>query len=286
MRTEHIRKLISEATDKLIADLEAGKSETLAAWLAVMGRLHSYSVRNTILIWMQRPNAYHVAGFSRWRQLGRRVRKGERGIAILAPVVARLAKEDDEEEEEELVAFRPAHVFDVSQTDSIDGRPFAEFARVKGQPGVFLDRLQDFLKARSIALEFAPLSAAIQGMSAGGRIVVKNSLPPAERFAVMVHEAAHELLKHCDQTDTIPKGVREVEAEGVAHFVSHAIGLDTNTACSDYLLLYDGRKNTLLASLERIRSVAIDILEAILNDGEQPGQAAEHQDVQPDASAA
>ena len=283
MKTEQIRGLITQATDTLITELEAGKSEQLQAYLAAIGRFHRYSMGNAILIWLQMPTASRVAGFHTWRQLRRQVRKGEHGIAILAPIVHRLAKEHQEEKEEKIVAFRAAHVFDITQTD---GEPLPGFARVKGEPGVYRQRLHEFLASRGIAIEFSRLHGSVQGMSMGGKIVVREDLPPAEQFSVAVHETAHELLNHHGKSREIPKTVRETEAEAVAFVVSGAIGLECNTAASDYIKIYDGKKDTLLASLERIRSVATEIIGAILPEEATPKQATVAQECPPMASAA
>ena len=266
MKSQQVKGLVSQATEKLISELEAGRSDHLKAYLAAIGRFHRYSMGNAMLIYLQQPAATRVAGFHTWRQLGRQVRKGEHGIAILAPIVHRLAKDDREEEEEnQVVAFRSAHVFDISQTD---GEPLPEFATVKGEPGVYRQRLHGFLASRGIAIEFSGLHGSIQGMSMGGKIVVREDLPPAEEFSVTVHETAHELLNHHDKSSKVPKTVRETEAEAVAFVVSGAIGLECSTAASDYIKLYDGDKKTLLASLERIRQTASEIIGAILCETE------------------
>jgi hypothetical protein len=282
MTTEHIRKLVSHATDKLIADLEAGKSEQLRAYLAAIGRFHRYSLGNVLLIWSQRPTATHVAGFHTWRQLGRQVRKGEKGIRILAPIVRRLANEDRNDEDDKVVAFRAAYVFDASQTD---GKPLPEFAAAQGDPGDHHRRLCEFLKKRGIRVECSSLPGSVQGMSMGGKIVVRNDLAPAEHLSVTLHEAAHELLNHRVKASEMPKTVRETEAEAVAFTVCQAIGLDCGTASCDYIKLYGGKKETLLASLERIRSVAAEIIGALSSEDSEAKQPAA-QESPPMASAA
>ena len=284
MTTEHVRGMISQATDKLMADLEAGKSEQMLSYLAAIGRFTRYSLGNALLIWSQRPTATRVAGFHTWRQLGRQVRKGERGIRILAPIVRRRATENREDEEAKVLAFRPAYVFDATQTE---GKPLPEFATAKGDPGGYQQRLHEFLKSRGIAIEFSSLPGSVQGMSVGGKIVVRNGLPLAEQFSVTVHETAHQFL-HCgEKASGVAKAIREVEAESVAFVVSQAIGLDCNTAAADYIKLYDdGKKETLLASLERIRSVAGEIIGAILPQEATPKQPTAAQESPPMASAA
>jgi hypothetical protein len=96
-------------------------------------------------------------------------------------------------------------------------------------------------------------------------------LPAAEKFSVLVHELAHEML-HKDQ-ENVPKDkkVRETEAEAIAFVVCQGIGLDVNSAGSDYIQLYDGDKKTLLQSLERIRGTAAEILGAIMTKSNESG---------------
>lgn len=267
MKTEQIRGLIAQATDTLAAELEAGKSGQLQAYLAAIGKFHRYSVKNAILIWLQHPTATRVAGYHTWQQLGRQVRRGEKSISIMAPIVRRLSTEDESEEDgEKVVAFRPARVFDASQTD---GKPLPEFATVKGAPGVYQQRLLEFLKVRGVMVEHRQLPGSLQGVSAGGRIVVRQDLAPGQQFSVTVHEAAHELLHQGDKVEKPDKTVREVEAEAVAYVVSQAIGLECSTAACDYIKLYGGKKETLLASLASVRKAAAEIIEAILDHGEE-----------------
>jgi len=270
MNREEVRKVARDAFDKLVRDVEAGKSETLNAYLKAMGRFHRYSVGNAILIQLQRPDATHVAGFRAWQRLGRYVKKGEHGIAIMAPVVyRRKARLDDSDEgesvdDEIVTTFKTAYVFDISQTE---GKPLPEFARAQGDPGAYLERLEEFISRRGIKLERRESLRMAEGVSSGGTILLKASLAPAEEFSVLAHELAHEML-HQDPTNR-PKAktVREAEAEAVAYVVCQGIGLDVNTASSDYIQLYDGDKKTLMASLERIQRTAAEILGAVTADG-------------------
>jgi hypothetical protein len=100
MNVEEAKKMADGALQQLVAALERGQSDTLKAYLAAMGRFHRYSLRNALLIAVQRPDARQVAGFRTWRRLGRVVRKGERGIAILAPVVRRKREATNRTEDE------------------------------------------------------------------------------------------------------------------------------------------------------------------------------------------
>jgi hypothetical protein len=202
------------------------------------------------------------------------VKKGEHGIAIMAPIVWRkkAANADDgedqqERKEETALAFKTAYVFDISQTD---GKSLPEFARAQGDPGAYLERLERFISGKGIKLERSNLRIA-EGISIGGTILLKASLAPADEFSVLVHETAHEMLHQDPANRPKDKKVREAEAEAVAFVVCHGIGVDTNTASSDYIQLYDGDEETLMQSLERIQRTAAEILEAVMADKE-PGR--------------
>ena len=103
MKDDQIRKMASQAVDELVAAVEAGKSEQLKAYLAGMGRFHRYSFGNQLLIQLQKADAKRVAGFHAWKKMGRQVRKGEKAIRILAPIVWRAKNKDAEEK---IVSFR------------------------------------------------------------------------------------------------------------------------------------------------------------------------------------
>ena len=146
MNTEQAKQLSEAALDRLMAALEQGQSAALKQYLAVMSRFRRYSWGNVLLIYSQFPNATHVGGYHFWLTLGRHVRKGERGIAILAPMVGRKRRSDDEQlegnEHSRLFGFKACHVWDVSQTEGTD---LPEFATVQGDPQDYLARLIEFV---------------------------------------------------------------------------------------------------------------------------------------------
>lgn len=263
MTTEQAKTLSESALTRLMEALERGQSEALKLYLAVMSRFHRYSWGNILLIYSQLPTATHVAGFHAWLKLHRFVRKGEKGIVILAPMVGRKKSAEDELAEDEhtrLFGFRAAHVFDVSQTD---GDPLPEFARVQGDPAEYLLRLKSFLGTRSTCLEYDDRIRPAHGMSFGGKITMLPVLTAPEEFSVFVHETAHELLHRGDRRKDTSHTVRETEAEAVAFVVSTAIGLDAGTSSSDYIQLHSGDKATLAESLGYVQRTATEILQAI-----------------------
>src|ERR1700734_104360 len=134
------KEIIAANVKELIAQLEAGHSNALTAYLDAMSRFHNYSLGNVLEIARQRPDATRVAGLYAWNQLGRKVKKGEKGIRILAPMIGVRRKKDSEAEKDirtqnqaVLVGFRSAYVFDVTQTEGNDLPELSE--RVTGSVG-------------------------------------------------------------------------------------------------------------------------------------------------------
>ena len=162
------KELIDASIGVLIDALESGHSEVLTAYLSAMAKFHYYSFGNVLLIAMQKPGATRVAGMYSWNQLGRRVRRGEKGIMIFAPMLSRKRKKQAEEQKEEqpdatatdterstdgrLVGFRPVYVWDVSQTD---GAELPKLDEVQGDPAEQLPRLIEFVKAQNIKFEYS-----------------------------------------------------------------------------------------------------------------------------------
>lgn len=265
MQAETARKLVTEQIENLSTALAAGHSEQLQSYLSAMARFHKYSVSNVFLILLQRPDATHVAGYHTWRSVGRHVKEGERGIAIIAPM--RVNPKDQEgnksSDDESVVRFRTAYVFDVSQTD---GEPLPTIGQTSGDPGTFSERLKGLVKQMSIELGYSDDLGGALGVSKGGRIEIKSDLPPAQEFTVLVHELAHEILHQKNREQRPSKTVRETQAEAVAYIVAEGIGLDTGGASSDYIHLYQGDAKTLVESLEEVRQAATEILSALLAD--------------------
>jgi antirestriction protein ArdC len=277
------QQLIRENVNYLIEQLEAGHSETLAAYLNAMANFHAYSLGNVLLIARQRPQSTHVAGIRTWNELGRRVKRGEKGIAILAPMIGKRRKKQNTEtgtEEEAnksaLLGFRRVYVWDKMQTE---GAPLLTIGETTGEVGVYLDRLQQFVSSCGIVLEYDEGIAPALGMSYGGKIVLLPGQTEAETFAALVHELAHERLHKSARRTATTKTVRETEAEAVAFVVSKAIGL--NLASSDYIQLYHGNAELLMESLEVVQQTSAVILaalkmeEPVPTEGQEPQSAPE-----------
>jgi antirestriction protein ArdC len=261
-KTEEVKQLIEQGLATLVENLEHGKSDQLLAYIAAMAKFHRYSFRNIMLIVSQFPTATQVAGFRAWKKLDRYVKKGEEGITIIAPMIYRNARDGESTvpEDEPRIRFRAAHVFDLSQTE---GEPLPHPAEVGGNPRDYTERLKKLIATKNIVLEYSNDLGNAEGASSGGKIRMRPDLSPAAEFSVLVHELAHETLHWNDQRLVTSKTTKETEAEAVAFIVSRAIGLNTNSASSDYIQIYDGTVETLEASLDAIRKTASEIIIAL-----------------------
>lgn len=285
MKTEDAKDLIDKQLESLSTAIESGHSETMSMFLSTMAKFHRYSLGNVLLIMCQKPDATHVAGFHTWKSLDRFVKAGEKGIAILAPMLMKdrsceespsldkasftetTSPSEGDGESEKQLRFRVVYVFDVSQTD---GEELPEFAKVAGDPGDYSDRLKSLVNQLSIELQYQEDLGGAMGLSSGGVITIKSGLDPAQEFQVLAHELAHEMLHKGEGRTGTTKTVRELEAEAVAFVVSQAVGLDAATASADYIQLYKGDKKLLTESLDSIRKAAGIILDGLHKEPKQP----------------
>ncbi|MDF1595716.1 MAG: toprim domain-containing protein [Acidimicrobiia bacterium] len=218
--------------------------------LAVAARFHDYSFSNTRLIWAQSLargfTPRRVAGYRAWQGLGRQVRKGEKGLQILAPVVRKVAAEDGEEKEEErrVVGYRVVHVFDIAQTD---GEPLPEVtaALVDGELPADWNHVTNLITEAGFGFQVADdqrLGEA-NGITDWRHrdVVVRASLPGAQRFKTAVHELAHVRLHEPESGDRPAcRGIVEVEAESVAYVVCAALGIDSAGYSLPYVASWSG----------------------------------------------
>jgi hypothetical protein len=290
MKLEEIKNRTKDAVQYLVESLESGHSEVLTEYLSTMARFHDYTFGNIMLIARQKPTATNVAGVRTWNSLGRFVKRGEKGILILAPMVGyrrsrqdEIATEmdndnaanqrkddrkderkdnrkDDSKPQRQLIGFRGVYVFDVSQTE---GKELPSLTEVQGEVGDRLERLKAFVEGNAIKLFYSNRIAPAKGTSSGGTITLLEGMEPAEEFATLVHEIGHEMLHWGERLTLTTKRVRETEAEAVAFVVCRSLGLETGTASADYINLYHGDAQLLQESLEIVQRTAAVILGAI-----------------------
>ena len=208
-----------EPLQEITAGIEQGikelfESEKYMRYLSVMSKFHRYSVNNTMLIYMQKPEATLVAGFNKWKnQFERHVKKGEHGITIIAPTpykkkIEEMKRDPDthapildadgkavmEEKEIEIPMFRPVKVFDVSQTD---GKPLPELASsLSGTVPHYEAFLEALRRSAPVPIEFEAMAANMDGYFSPDRqrIAIREGMSEVQTVSAAVHEVAHSKL--------------------------------------------------------------------------------------------
>ena len=281
---------VAELTERLengVKELYA--SDNYAQYITAMAKFHHYSFGNALLILFQRPQATQVAGYNTWKQLGRQVKRGEKGIMILAPCNFRASLEREKIDpltgqallgpdgkpltEKVKIApnrFKIAHVFDLSQTE---GRELPQIGvseltgDVSDYTGIY-DRLTAISPLPVVQEDFQRSAKGYTSFTEN-RVVVKPGMSQVQTIKTLVHEIAHAKLHRPDDILAIPapgeKRQKEVEAESIAYVVCQHFGIDT----SDYSLAYvagwsRGKELAeLKASLNVIHATAGEIIDAI-----------------------
>ncbi len=246
-----------------------GDPEALARFLAFRAHFHDYSLNNAVLIWCQRPQARHCMGYRAWQAHGRQVRKGEKGLTILAPVT-RKRDEDDGAAGRAVVSYRTASVFDYEQTDAVEDSALVyapPAPRLNADdPAGLAEALVAVAEGLGYTVEHAETGYADGRCSFASRtITLQASLSPADRAAVLCHEVAHALAhdpKDRDKDDpSVTTAQRELQAEGAAFVALSALGLDTSRASLPYLKGWAGSDcEALRREMATIDRVARDLL--------------------------
>ena len=270
---------ISETLEALKAGIsDLFNSDRYADYLRFLARFHNYSAANCLLIWSQRPDASLVASYSDWKKQGRQVRRGERGIHIIAPHTIKNAKKDGDDDER--IGFHGATTFDVSQTFSPDNKPLPALCSI-------LDgRFSAFVPAFSSLCQIAPVPVEVEPMAHAGingyfspaefRIVLREGLPEEQTLKTLVHEIAHSIL-HCEHGEAadVDRRTREVQAESIAYVVCNWLGLDTAEYSFGYIAGWSENKelpelhqslNVIRRTSERIISDLEGVIEPCLMD--------------------
>jgi len=258
-----------EKTGYLLSRLSEGvkaiqSTEQFKAVLDCMASFHAYSWRNSILIHLQYPQASKVAGYRTWEKFGRHVKRGEKGISILAPSVYKKQEIDpitNEEVEVETTAsyFFPVCVFDISQTEGNE-LPKIGLKAIENTHAETLEKMLGFADRCGISVEFVEL-ANCEGISTGGKIKIQKDKNATEKVLILVHELAHELLHwDAEKRPKLTREQKEMEAEATAYVVANALGI-SETNSTEYLALYY-KSYSLEKSLEVIHETSRKILSA------------------------
>lgn len=260
MNRDDAHKLCEDSLAELANQLDSGQSDELKRFLDAVSTFHRYSYGNCLLIVNQRPTATLVAGFHAWRKRGRTVKKGERGICILAPMLRR--DDDDEEGETKVRGYRAVHVFDIEQTE---GCELPELNRVSGDADDLFVQLATATGSLGVDIVIEDDLGGADGVSRGGEVAILRELSPAAKFATLAHELAHELLHKRKTHEGFPKRVKELEAESVAYVVCRWAGLDNALLqAADYIQCHRGDSALLAQSLDRIQKTAATIIDSLM----------------------
>jgi len=285
-------KVITDGIEQGIKELF--ESDKYRTYLSVMSRFHRYSVNNTMLIYMQRPDASLVAGFQKWKnQFGRHVKKGERGITIIAPTPFKKkieevkldpdtqaplldadGKQITEEREINIPMFKPVKVFDVSQTD---GKPLPHLASTLTgsveQYEIFVEALR---RSAPVPITFKELSPDMDGYFSptDQAITIREGMSQVQTISALAHEIAHSKLHNYEkqQTEAAEKDgeevvrkdrqTEEIEAESISLSVCKYYQIETGENSFGYIATWSQGKELkeLRESLETINKTASELI--------------------------
>lgn len=289
LRNNEKLKEITDSIEKGIKEVfESGR---YAEYLQVMSRFHNYSFNNTLLIYMQKPDATHVAGFNKWKdKFGRSVNKGEKGIKIIAPTPYKTKVEKDvldpdtklpmrdesgknikEEKEITIPSFRPVTVFDVSQTS---GRELPTLASDLNGKVENFDLLKDAIsRSAPIPISFKPLRPDTDGYFSPKKqeIVIREGMGEVQTVCAMIHESAHAKLHNpanvlkTDEKKKLSRSDEEVQAESIAYTVCAYFGIEIGDNSFGYLASWSQSKELkeLKESLDVINKTSSELITSI-----------------------
>lgn len=276
---------LHQITDKLEKGVkDVFQSDKYKQFLNVMAKFPRYSVNNTMLIMMQRPDAQLCQSFTEWKQMGRYVKKGEKGISILAPAPYKIEREQTkldekgrpvfdadgepvkEKVEVTIRAFKVVKTFDLSQTD---GKELPTIG-----PSELVGNIEGYPKLLQALQEISPVPVSfelIDGDAKGfyhledKKIVVQDGMSEVQTIKTLLHEMAHQKLHDKDnvpEAKDISRNGKEVEAESVAYVVCQHYGINTSDYSFSYVAGWSEGKETpeLKASLDKIRQTASEFI--------------------------
>ena len=277
-------KDITEKLEKGVQDVYS--SEQYQDLLNTMAKFPHYSVNNNILIMMQKPDATLVQSYTGWKKMWRFVKKGEKGIRILAPAPFKLEKEQDKVDESgkvvrdkdgeavkekieiNMTAFKPVSTFDVSQTE---GEPLPQIGvdELTGNIEGYQTLFEAIKSASPVPIAFEDIKSGAKGYFhvEENRIALNNGMSEIQNVKTAIHEMAHAKLHNSEaqKNNKQSKNSKEVEAESVAYTVCQHYGIDTSDYSFAYVATWSQGKELpeLKESLNIIRNAASELITKI-----------------------
>lgn len=244
-RVERLR-VLGVAVDEL------RNSEAWQRWLATAAKFHKYSASNSMLISVQFPEASQVAGYRQWQALGRQVKKGEKGIVIMAP---RFRRDPDDPDEKVLTGFGTARVFDISQTE---GEPIKPEWPLISHEFAEADLTQIIAQAElaGIKIDFTEEQRKARGwyVPSTKTVTLRADLPLGQQAKTLLHELAHAFDPELDAG--CAGASEEIVAESVSWLLSTRFGLEADPVSTHYLASWSGGTNELMGLADRIIKTA------------------------------
>mgnify|MGYP001036043526 CR=1 FL=1 len=287
------KQKVQEITEKLEQGIkEFFESEKYKTYLNTMSKFHNYSFNNTMLIAMQKPDATLVAGFKAWQKdFDRHVKKGEKGIRILAPAPYKIKEEQEkldpvtgeimldkngmpvtEEVEIKIPAFRVVPVFDVSQTDGKE-LPDIGVNELSGSVEDYEDFMQALTEVSPVPITYEDIEGEAKGYfhTTDHRIAIQEGMSQSQTVKTAIHEVAHAKLHDRERNQDIDavldkdRNTKEVEAESVAYTVCQHFGIDTSDYSFGYIAGWSSDRDMkeLKSSLDTIRKTASELITGI-----------------------
>ena len=262
---------IKEITDQLEQGVkEVFESDKYKEYLDFMSKFYNYSVNNIILIMTQMPEASLIAGYKAWQtKFNRQVRKGEKGITILAPCPhKKMIEQDGEEKEITWTSFRAVKVFDLSQTDG-DEVPTGCTDKLTGEVQNYNQLISQLKDISPVPVYFEKIRGIVNGLfnTVDKKIVIDEDLSEKQTVKTMIHEIAHAILHDRDSGEEkdADRSTCEVQAESVAYTVCKMIGIDASDYSFGYVAGWgSGREvKELTANMEVIRKTAKHIFDGL-----------------------
>jgi antirestriction protein ArdC len=239
-------------------------SDEWQQYLDFQSKFHSYSFGNVLLIAAQRHDASRVAGFRAWQKMNRFVRKGEKAIWILAPMIYKQQDEQSGESDRVLRGFKYVPVFDIGQTDG-EELPTICHRLTGDDPAGLYDGLVQVARSIGFTVEDAELPGGTNGDCSHDlhRIRVEVSNTPAQRVKTLAHELAHAVLHETFED----RRLAELEAESTAYIICQNLGLETGDYSFGYVATWAGGGENAVAGIkasgERIQRAAEQVLAAL-----------------------
>lgn len=276
---KHKKEQLADIKEKLkIGILNIMESEKYKSYLSFLSKFHSYSFNNCLLISMQKPDATFVAGFTSWKiNFNRLVKKGEKGIKILAPIKYIIDSIDETSGQKikiPITKFKITNVFDISQTTGEDIPKYYGLDELQGD-------IEDFEILYNAIKNLSPVPVYTQNIQSNIKgyfnpkdnlIIIKTGLSQMQSIKTLLHEITHALL-HCkeplfDDKRKLDRNTKELEAESIAYVVCQYFNIDTSDYSFPYLASWSTSKNLkeLSSSLTIIQKTSDYLIQGIFDN--------------------